>query len=107
GSPALDKGAAATDPTSGNPITADQRGFTRPLDDPSIANASGGNGSDIGAYEEQTLSPSPTPTRTPTSTPTLTATPSSTVTPTTTGTGTPIIPVTATPTVTPTPAEAV
>ena len=81
GSPASDKGAAATDPASGSPITADQRGFTRPLDDPSIPNASGGNGSDIGAFEEQTLAPSPTPTLTPTPTPTQTATPTPTTTP--------------------------
>ncbi len=47
GSPAIDKGAAATG------ITTDQRGQVRPLDDPAIANAAGGNGSDIGAYEVQ------------------------------------------------------
>ena len=32
-------------------LTTDQRGGTRPLDDSSIANASGGDGSDIGAFE--------------------------------------------------------
>jgi hypothetical protein len=80
GSPAIDKGAAATDPTTGSPITADQRGFTRPLDDPSIPNASGGDGSDIGSFEEQTLAPTPTLTLTPTPTPTRTATPTPTVT---------------------------
>ena len=53
GSRAIDKGGAATDPVTGNPITTDQRGFTRPVDDPSIANATGGNGSDIGAFEAQ------------------------------------------------------
>jgi hypothetical protein len=31
--------------------TTDQRGVTRPTDNPSIANAAGGDGSDIGAYE--------------------------------------------------------
>src|SRR6185369_7737908 len=97
-------------------ITADQRGLARPLDDSSIQNASGGNGSDIGSFEEQTLAPTPTPTLTPTTTltstttPTRTATPTSTITltviPTTTPTGTPILAVTGTPTVTPTPAEA-
>ena len=33
--------------------TTDQRGFARPVDDPGIANASGGDGTDIGAYEVQ------------------------------------------------------
>jgi hypothetical protein len=45
GSPALDKGEASF-------LSADQRGFPRPADDPSIGNA-GGDGSDIGAYEAQ------------------------------------------------------
>jgi len=45
GSPAIDQGSAVTG------VTTDQRGFTRPVDIPSIANASGGNGSDIGAFE--------------------------------------------------------
>src|SRR5712692_5909035 len=53
GSPATDKGGAATDPVSGNPITTDQRGLPRPVDDPAIPNATGGDGSDIGAFEEQ------------------------------------------------------
>lgn len=44
GSPALDAGA------SGGPAT-DQRGQSRPYDNPGIANAAGGNGSDIGACE--------------------------------------------------------
>ncbi len=50
GSPAIDAGGAANDPVSGNPLTTDQRGFARPVD-LSIANATNGNGSDIGAYE--------------------------------------------------------
>jgi CSLREA domain-containing protein len=69
-SPAIDQGSAATIPfidwliDSINPaesssflmpLTNDQRGFTRPFDDPGIANAVGGNGSDIGAFER--LSP--------------------------------------------------
>lgn len=33
--------------------TTDQRGFARPVDSPSLGNASGGDGSDIGAYEVQ------------------------------------------------------
>ena len=45
GSKAIDKGY-------GNSST-DQRGFTRPIDSPAIANATGGDGDDIGAYEVQ------------------------------------------------------
>ena len=48
GSPAIDK-ANATD--------ADQRGVTRPRDDLRINNASGGNGSDIGALEVVVIDP--------------------------------------------------
>lgn len=44
GSPAIDKGSNA-----GVPI--DQRNVARPIDDPAIANATGGDGSDIGAVE--------------------------------------------------------
>jgi hypothetical protein len=44
GSPALDKG-------NGFGLTTDQRGAPRPFDFASIANASGGDGSDIGAFE--------------------------------------------------------
>jgi hypothetical protein len=44
GSPAIDKG------NSGG-VHADQRGFHRPIDLPGIPNASGGDGSDIGAFE--------------------------------------------------------
>jgi hypothetical protein len=47
GSPALDKGQS-----SGSNM--DQRGFPRPVDLPGIANAAGGDGSDIGAFESQT-----------------------------------------------------
>ncbi|MFN8344058.1 MAG: choice-of-anchor Q domain-containing protein [Spirosomataceae bacterium] len=56
-SPALDKGAAVSG------VTTDQRGLTRPFDLPSIASATSGDDSDIGAYETQvtcntvTLSP--------------------------------------------------
>ena len=45
GSPAIDKGKRLSD------VTTDQRGVVRPTDDPAIANAEGGDGSDIGAYE--------------------------------------------------------
>jgi len=46
-SPAVDKGAAAAG------ITTDQRGLPRPIDFQEISNASGGDGSDIGAFEVQ------------------------------------------------------
>ncbi|MET0752671.1 MAG: FG-GAP-like repeat-containing protein [Pyrinomonadaceae bacterium] len=44
---ALDKGGTVTG------LTADQRGLLSPVNFPSIPNAPGGNGSDIGAYERQ------------------------------------------------------
>jgi CSLREA domain-containing protein len=47
GSPAIDAGYST--------VGIDQRGQARPIDDPNIANAVGGNGSDIGAYEAPTL----------------------------------------------------
>jgi predicted outer membrane repeat protein len=56
GSPAIDKGTAAVVPLAENtlpPLTADQRGMPRPFDNPSIPNAPGGDGSDIGAVELQ------------------------------------------------------
>jgi len=43
-SPAIDAGHSSG-------LTTDQRGFPRPIDDPATPNASGGDGSDIGAYE--------------------------------------------------------
>jgi CSLREA domain-containing protein len=45
-SPAIDKGNSFN-------IATDQRGRVRPYDFPNIPNASGGNGSDIGAFERQ------------------------------------------------------
>jgi hypothetical protein len=51
-SPAIDKGIR-------NGLTVDQRGFTRPVDFPQILNAPGGDGTDIGAFEVQTLPPLP------------------------------------------------
>ncbi len=51
GSPAIDAGSASSGETT------DQRGFPRPSDLPSVANAPGGDGSDIGAFE---LQPPPT-----------------------------------------------
>jgi CSLREA domain-containing protein len=44
GSPARDKGKSFG-------LTVDQRGFPRTLDDPALANANGGDGTDIGAFE--------------------------------------------------------
>lgn len=49
GSPAIDKGESFGSAT-------DQRGLTRPVDNPSIPNSAGGNGSDIGAFEVQQFS---------------------------------------------------
>jgi len=51
GSPAIDKGSAVAG------IAADQRGFTRPVDLSGFANAAGGDGSDIGAFEVQAGTP--------------------------------------------------
>lgn len=45
GSPAIDAGSSN--------LSTDQRGFIRPFDDPSVINAAGGNGTDIGAVEMQ------------------------------------------------------
>jgi hypothetical protein len=65
-SPAIDRGLSSG--------ATDQRGLPRPVDDPSIPNATGGDGTDTGAFELQTIS-TPTPTPTPSPTPTPTATP--------------------------------
>ena len=46
GSPAIDKGSSFG-------LTTDQRGAMRPIDNPSIPNATGGDGADIGAFEVQ------------------------------------------------------
>jgi hypothetical protein len=56
GSPAIDKGSSAG--LTGN-LALDQRGsgFARMFDDTSIANAAGGDGTDIGAFEVQTAAP--------------------------------------------------
>ena len=50
GSPAIDQGDSFG-------LTTDQRGFARPSDNGSVANASGGDGSDIGAYELNIVMP--------------------------------------------------
>jgi CSLREA domain-containing protein len=71
GSPAIDQGTS--EGLTGS-LTTDQRGvgFARTFDDPAIPNASGGDGTDIGAFEAQTAFPTPTPTPTPPPTPTPT-----------------------------------
>ena len=48
-SPAIDQGKRTTIPALTTDL--DQRGFTRPIDDPFVTNANGGDGSDIGAVE--------------------------------------------------------
>lgn len=50
---ALLSGSTAIEGGNSGGATTDQRGFARPVDDPAIANASGGDGSDIGAFEVQ------------------------------------------------------
>ena len=47
GSPAIDKGLAAAG------MTGDQRGLGRPVDSAALANAAGGDGTDVGAFEVQ------------------------------------------------------
>jgi CSLREA domain-containing protein len=83
GSPAIDKGTSNS--LTGN-LATDQRGsgFPRRFNDPAIPNATGGDDTDIGAFEVQTAAtPTPTPTPPPTSTPTPTPNPNPTATPTT------------------------
>jgi hypothetical protein len=48
GSPGIDKGTS--NGLTGT-LTTDQRGFSRTVDNSSISNAMGGDGTDIGAYE--------------------------------------------------------
>lgn len=50
---ALLAGSVARDKGHSSGSSTDQRGLTRPCDDATIANATGGDGADIGAYEEQ------------------------------------------------------
>src|SRR5262249_50874775 len=59
GSPAIDKGKNLTNPLA----TTDQRGtgFVRTFDDPAIMNATGGDGTDIGAVEVQAVVVCPQP----------------------------------------------
>lgn len=55
GSPAIDKGTSSG--LTGN-LTTDQRGagFPRKVEDPGVANAAGSDGTDVGAFEGQTVS---------------------------------------------------
>jgi CSLREA domain-containing protein len=50
---ALLSDSTAIDRGNSSGFNIDQRGFVRPVDTPSLPNASGGDGSDIGAYEVQ------------------------------------------------------
>lgn len=50
---ALLAGSVAIDQGHSSGLTTDQRGETRPCDNASIANATGGDGADIGAFEVQ------------------------------------------------------
>src|SRR6266700_2018442 len=54
-SPAIDQGKRNAIPALA--MNTDQRGFPRPVDFASVPNAPGGDGSDIGAFELQTLCP--------------------------------------------------
>ncbi|MGH7789403.1 MAG: choice-of-anchor Q domain-containing protein [Candidatus Binatia bacterium] len=72
-STAIDRGASSG-------ASTDQRGSPRPLDDPALPNADGGDGADIGAFELALPPPAATATPTPTlpaGTATVTATPTS------------------------------
>jgi hypothetical protein len=71
---ALLSGSTAIDGGHSSGSNTDQRGLPRPVDNPGIPNAIGGDGSDIGAFEVQTISATPTPTPTPTATPTASPT---------------------------------
>lgn len=51
GSPAIDQGRRDTIPTLADAV--DQRANPRPADDPAVTNATGGEGSDVGAFEVQ------------------------------------------------------
>ena len=51
GSPALDRGKAL------GGVTTDQRGRARPFENTAITNATGGDGSDVGAFEAQAAAP--------------------------------------------------
>ena len=52
----LGSGSVAVDKGESSGSTTDQRGQPRPVDHASVPNASGGDGSDVGAFEAQVLS---------------------------------------------------
>jgi hypothetical protein len=52
---ALLPGSIALDAGHSGGLTTDQRDMTRPCDNAGLANAAGGDGADIGAYEEQVI----------------------------------------------------
>jgi hypothetical protein len=54
---ALLSGSFAIDKGHSSGSTSDQCGFTRPVDNPAIPNATGGDGSDIGAFEYAAIVP--------------------------------------------------
>ena len=56
-SPAIDRGKANA--VAGLGLAADQRGFARAVDFAAIANVTGGDGSDIGAFEAQAFTGNP------------------------------------------------
>ena len=93
---ALLSGSTAIDQGNSFGSTTDQRGQPRPYRyDPTITEPSGGDGSDMGAFEVNpiptpTPTPSPTPTPTPTPTPAPTNTPTPTPSPSSTPTPTPV-----------------
>jgi hypothetical protein len=55
---ALLSGSLAIDKGHSSGSTTDQRGFSRPADDPVVTNVSGGDGGDIGAFEAGSAAPS-------------------------------------------------
>jgi CSLREA domain-containing protein len=57
GSIAIDSGIARD--LDGQPVTTDQRGRPRPVDDPAVGPQVGGDNSDIGAFERQAVEPPP------------------------------------------------
>src|SRR5205807_1762663 len=85
GSPALDQGMSFG-------LAVDQRGLTRSIDAAAFTNPTGGDGTDVGAFERIDVGPLATPTPTPTPEPTPTPTPTPTPVPTPTPTPTPIPP---------------
>jgi hypothetical protein len=104
---ALGSGSRAIDKGHSSGATTDQRGFSRPADQPNVTNAGeGGDGGDIGAFEGQGSAPTPTPTPIPTPTPAPSSTPTPQPTATVTPQPTPTPQPTSTPIVTPTPTSA-